>query len=173
MANKLSMAKSVLAVSLGNLRARRMKVEGECAVKQRELEGIDHEIAAKLESVHRIDEAISANALLMEQISSIDPELLSKSPLKRPMPGGEGRRPHAIPSKDDPSILRLEDVREFFRDHPEPPPGKTGWSAAAILEYMPAEKQAHGKSYLPSALTTEKNAGKLRLVERGLYLALE
>ena len=175
MVGKLRMAKTAIAFTLEQLRARRKKTDEELAAKQRDLEGIDRQIEHEKENLRKIDETIEASALFAEQAASIDPGLLTFKGAHRKSAHaneGDGKR-YTNRWSDDGSLLHIAHARKFFEEHPEVPPNEDGWSVAAIAEQMPAIKQAHAKISLGAMLAQMVTTGELERVGRGLYKSRE
>ncbi len=160
MVAKLRNAKTKIACSLEQLRGRQKKVE-------EELFAVQYEVEQARDNLRKIDDTISACALVAEQSASIQAGVLSEGNHHKKSADGSSRRGVPMPDKDDPSILRVEDLRQFFKDNPG-----TNWSAAEIREQMPLIKREHAKVYLPSALTVMAAANEIERVDRGIYRAV-
>jgi len=153
--------------------------------------GVRSQLEKYRERVRQINEAIAACVLLAEQSAGLEPGLLtaggthhrsSGSPRTGLRPGGgemparisaAGKRTITMPAKNDPTILRIEDLRQFFKNNPKDNPDDDGegWDAAAIRARLPAIQQAHAKISLPSALINLRKMDEIRCVSRGRYQA--
>jgi hypothetical protein len=158
--SKLRDARTRVAFTLEQLREQEKNLDTQLC-------GVRSQLEKYRERVRQINEAIAACVLLAEQSAGLEPGLLAAGGTHHKTPGFATGTPHiTMPDKNDPTILRMEDMRQFFKEHP----GKE-WSAGTILPRLPVEKQAHAKSYLPSALTNLRKMDEIRCVSRGRYQA--
>jgi hypothetical protein len=123
------------------------------------------------ENLRVLENTISACALVAEQSMGIEPALLVFNDFHRTKGPAtvarETRRTIIMPDRDDKTILRLEDVRRFFRENPG-----TNWTAAEILAALPAAKREHAKVYLPNVLKVMHDKDEIQRIDRGIYRAL-
>jgi hypothetical protein len=174
MVEKLRTARTAIAFTMEQLRGRRKKTEEELKAKQQELEGIDEQMNHARENLRKIEDTISASALLAEQAAGIDPGMFSAK-------NAHGKAHVAVKAAgnkygnrwdtSNPTILRIADARQFFQEHKDAPRGVKGWTSAAILAAMPEGKRAHGKTALPAMLKTLADEGTVERVDRGMYKA--
>ena len=166
MVDNLRDAKTRIAFQMEQERARKAKLEGEVSKLQDELFTVEFRIEEQREGLRRIDDIISACALVAEQSVSIDPRLLAANggANKKAIELGGMRRKYARPAADDPSILRAADLRKFFTANPD-----IKWAAKEILEQLPAIKRAHGKKSISVVLASMTNAGEIERVGPGTY----
>src|SRR5208337_1459674 len=166
MVDSLRDAKTRIAFQMEQQRARKAKLEGEVKKLQDELYMVEFRVEEQREGLRRVDDIISACALVAEQSVSIDPNLLvvngahKKSVDLKP----DGRVRYARPDEHDPTILRLCDLRKFFAANPN-----IKWTAKEILEQMPPTKRAHGKRAISVALAAMTRAGEIERVGAGTY----
>lgn len=158
----LRMGRTDLACRLEVARAQREKM-------RKDLEAKEFYILTMQEQVKQIDDTISACALVAEQSLGIEAEVLTAMnggahKAKKPHPVREDGRRHTMPAKDDPTILRLEEVRRFFAENPG-----TNWIANEIVEQMPTAKREHAKEYIACALGALWKMGQIERVARGVY----
>lgn len=156
----LRSARTLCACTLEEARARRKQ-------KQEALDSEDYLILQQQEYLKSIENTMSACALVAEQSIGIEPRLLApKSPHeKKPAKvNAEGKRTITMPDKDDPTILRVDEIRKFFAANPN-----TNWTVNEIVSELPAHKRKHGKIYLSGAMAFMATQGEIERVGRGIY----
>jgi len=156
----LRSARTLCACTLEEARARRKQ-------KQDALDSEDFLILQQQEYLKSIENTMSACALVAEQSIGIEPRLLAPKSLHEKKPAkvnAQGKRTIHMPDKDDPNILRIEEVKRFFDQNPN-----VNWTAAEIIAELPSHKRAHAKVYLSAAMSTLASNDAIERVGRGIY----
>jgi len=162
--DRLRDAKNNIAFALEQSRGREKKL-------QEELFDVQYAIEQQKENLRKIDNTISACALVAEQSTGIQPGLLTTTKTHHKTEEN-GQRRNSSGSRrwnlNDPSMCRQEDIIKFFAAN-----GGRNWTAGEIRETLPAIKRAHAKKYLNVLLATLYKNGKVQRVGEGIYRAID
>lgn len=170
MVDKLRDAKTNIAFTLEQLRARQKKLEGEQKKLEDELYQVQFSIEQQKDNLRQLDDTISACALVAEQSATIPSGLLTSVTAHKIHAKTEdhsNEKPR-YRSPDDPTACHQRDIVEFFATHPN-----SDWQIPKILEELPEIKKEHAKRYLNVLLPAMVKTGKIQRVSIGVYRSLE
>lgn len=129
--------------------------------------------AEQRETLRKLDDMISACALMAEQSMTVDQELLTphtekKSRKAAETKSGNGAKPAPRAYRrwdlSNNAMCHKEDIVRFFHANPN-----TNWRAPEIRKLLPPAKQAHAKGYLNVLLNNLYKEGLLLHPDEGIY----